>query len=62
MIIQQDGSRLIQAAAVRVVGTDEWSVTVEARGLTDAGDVTTFRIVMSRNEVTVIAHAARARG
>ena len=63
MIIHLTGTgmglhRLIQGGLVRVVDTDEWSVTGEARALTDAGYPTTFRIVMSRNEVTVIARAA----
>ena len=66
MIIHLTGTamglhRLIQGGLVRVVDTDEWSITVEVRGLTDAGDAITFRIGMSRNEVALIARAARAR-
>jgi hypothetical protein len=64
MIIHLTGTgmglhRLIQGGLVRVVDTDEWSVTVEVRGLTDAGDAITFRIGMSRNEVAMIARASR---
>jgi hypothetical protein len=58
MIIRQGETKLVEAGLFRVVGRDDWSVTIETNGLAPNGDQVCYQVALYNNELAVLMRAA----
>ena len=58
MIIRQGETKLVEAGLFRVIGRDDWSVTIETHGLAPNGDQVCYQVALSNNELAVLMRAA----
>lgn len=63
MIIKQNDKRLIEAGHTEVTASDQWSLTVRVTGLDRKTGVPVHcDLVMSRNEIAMLASVACREG